>query len=282
MYGEYAEGYAFRIDACPPRDPQKKGIVESGVKYVKASFLPLRDFRDRDDAQRQLQEWVLGEAGNRIHGTTRQVPLTQFAETERSFLQPLPEHPPEICSWARPKVHRDGHVQYARCYYSVPFRFVGQQLWLRAADTTVRIYADQEIIATHPRLSQPGSFSTVPDHLLPEAEAWQTQDLQWCLQMAKGIGPHCYAVVHRFLADQQMTRLRTVQNLLRLREKYSPDRLEAACERALHFGNSRYRDIADMLKKGKDQEPLPGNSLAPDSTYTRGGRFLRDSKTLFH
>jgi transposase len=33
-YGECAEGYAFKIDACPPRDPQKKGIVESGVKYI--------------------------------------------------------------------------------------------------------------------------------------------------------------------------------------------------------------------------------------------------------
>lgn len=281
-YGEYAEGYAFRIDACPPRDPRKKGIVEAGVKYVKRSFLPLRDFRDRDNAQRQLQEWVLGEAGNRVHGTTRQVPLTQFANVEKSFLQPLPECPPEICAWTRPKVHRDGHVQYARSYYSVPFRFVGQQLWLRAADTTVRIYADQELIATHPRLFQPGSFATVPDHLPPEAEAWQSQDLQWCLQMAAGVGPHCHAVVHHFFADRQMARLRTVQNLLRLRERYSPERLEAACERALHFGNTRYREIVDILKNGKDQEPLPRNHSDPDSTYTRGGRFLRDSKILFH
>lgn len=41
-YAECAEGYGFRIDACPPHDPQKKGIVESGVKYLKANFLPTR------------------------------------------------------------------------------------------------------------------------------------------------------------------------------------------------------------------------------------------------
>ncbi len=49
-YGECADGYSFKIDACPPRDPQKKGIVESGVKYIKGSFLPLREFRDLAEA----------------------------------------------------------------------------------------------------------------------------------------------------------------------------------------------------------------------------------------
>ena len=33
-YTECAEGYGFKIEACPPRDPQKKGIAEAGVKYV--------------------------------------------------------------------------------------------------------------------------------------------------------------------------------------------------------------------------------------------------------
>ena len=33
-YAEAAEGYGFSIDPCPPRDPQKKGRVESGIKYV--------------------------------------------------------------------------------------------------------------------------------------------------------------------------------------------------------------------------------------------------------
>lgn len=256
--------------------------MESGVKYIKRSFLPLREFRHRDDAQHQLQEWVLGEAGNRIHGTTREVPLNRFAEVERPLLQPLPENPPEISEWARPNVYRDGHVQYNRCYSSVPFRFVDQQLWLRATYTTVRIYWEQALIATHPRLFQPGSFATVRDHLPPEAQAWQTQDIQWCLRVAEGAGPHCHAVVHQLFADRQLVYLRTVQNLLRLREKYSPQRLENACARAVHYGNARYKPIAEILKKGLDQEPLTPVDMQNDSTYTRGGRFLRDSRNLFH
>jgi transposase len=73
-YGEYAEGYKFIISACPPRDPQKKGRVESGVKYVKNSFVPLRTFRHLVDANEQLKAWLLEVAGNRIHGSTCNIP----------------------------------------------------------------------------------------------------------------------------------------------------------------------------------------------------------------
>jgi transposase len=52
-YAECAEGYGFKIDACPPADPAKKGIVEAGVKYVKRNFLPTRTFRDLADLNAQ-------------------------------------------------------------------------------------------------------------------------------------------------------------------------------------------------------------------------------------
>ena len=58
-YGDCAQGYGFIISACPPRDPQKKGRVESGVKYVKNAFVPLRTFRNLVDANQQLKAWIL-------------------------------------------------------------------------------------------------------------------------------------------------------------------------------------------------------------------------------
>jgi transposase len=78
-YAECAEGYGFKIDALPPREPQMKGRVESGIKYLKRNFMPLREFVDLHDTNRQLQEWVLNEAGNRKHGITAQKPLSLFA-----------------------------------------------------------------------------------------------------------------------------------------------------------------------------------------------------------
>ena len=91
-YAECAEGYNFKIDACPPQDPQKKGIVESGVKYVKGNFLPTRTFRDMDDLNVQARRWVMEEAGTRVHGTTRQQPLVLYA-LERPLLRRLAKLP---------------------------------------------------------------------------------------------------------------------------------------------------------------------------------------------
>lgn len=84
-YSELAEGYGFIISPCPPRDPKKKGRVESGVKYVKNNFVPLREFRTLVDANEQLTCWVLQTAGNRTHGTTHQKPLTIFADRKAPF-----------------------------------------------------------------------------------------------------------------------------------------------------------------------------------------------------
>jgi hypothetical protein len=58
-------------------------------------------------------------------------------------------------------------------------------------------------------------------------------------------------------------------------------RLEAACSRANHFGTPTYRAVKTILQKGLDaQAALPAfDALSP--TYTEGGRFLRDTRTLF-
>jgi hypothetical protein len=280
-YGEYAEGYGFKIDPCPPREPQKKGRVEAGVKYVKRSFLPLREFRHLREGNEQLLQWVLGPAGNRVHGTTHQRPLDLFARVEKPILRPLPDVPPELACWAKVKVHRDAHVQFLKALYSVPYQRVGQLLWLKATDTTVRLYADHQLVATHPRLTAAGQRSTVRDHMPPEAIAHLLRDPQWCKRQAERIGPACSALVERLFADRVLENLRAAQGVIRLGERYSPERLEAACQRALDFDNPRYRAVKTILERGLDQHTDP--QVAFDSlsdAYTGAGRFSRNTRDL--
>ncbi len=151
------------------------------MKYVKRSFLPLREFRHLADANRQLAEWVMGEAGNRNHGTTRDKPLTRFV-VEKPLLQALPDVPPVSATWATATVHRDTHVQFEACFYSVPFALSGQKLWLKATVGTVQRYRAHVLVATHPRLTRKGARSTVADHMPPEAQAWAMSDPQGFLK----------------------------------------------------------------------------------------------------
>lgn len=283
-YAELAEAYDFQIDACPPRDPKKKGRVESGVKYFKRGFLPGRDFRDFTDTNRQLESWVLGEAGNRIHGTTQERPLTRFAETERHELQPLPERAFEPAEWKRLLLHRDSHVRFEKCFYSAPFVWIDERLWVRATATMVQIFHRHELLASHPRCRRPGESSTVPDHLPPEAQAFLRMTPTWCRAQAEEIGPACQAVIDELFADRIVERLRAAQGVIGLCKTYGRERLESACRRALAFDNARYRTVKTILQKGLDQVALCEETFEHlADVYTGSGRFTRDvSELLAH
>jgi hypothetical protein len=278
-YAEAAEGYGFRIDPCPPADPQKKGIVESGVKYVKGNFLPTRSFRDLADLNAQARTWVMDEAGVRIHGTTREQPLERFA-LEKLLMRSLPAIAPDLGSWHAVSVHRDCHVQHERVLYSVPFPLVGKRLWLRATDSSVSIFQDYRLVASHPRGRKPGMRLTVTAHLPPEAQAFFLQDRAWCAKQAARVGPACVEFVSQLLADRIVERLRAAQALLRLRDRYGAQRLEAACTRALHHATIQYRSVKHILAGGHDALPLPAQGQTARA-YASAARFARDAQSLF-
>jgi len=277
-YAECAEGYGFRIDACPPHDPQKKGIVEAGVKYVKGNFLPTRTFRDLTDLNAQARRWVIEEAGVRIHGTTRVAPLALY-EIERALLQALPEIAPDLASWHRVSVHRDCHVQFERVLYSAPFALAGKVLWLRATDGAVALYEDFRHVATHPRGSRPGQRITVRDHLPPHAQAFFAHDRQWCLERAAGIGAACRDLIAHLLADRIVERLRAAQGVIALVKGHGAERVEAACARALAHDSPFYRTVKTILASGVDlQAPM---AIDTPAGYAGTPRFARDALSLF-
>ena len=281
-YGELALGYAFLIDPCPVEDPQKKGRVESGVKYVKNNFVPLREFHSLAHANEQLHAWIMSEAGNRIHGSTRERPLTLFAETEQGLLQALPAMAPECATWDKAKLHPNCHVQFDYCSYSAPFGLIGQTLWLEITPHALRLYRDHELVAIHPRLFKRGDKSTVNDHLPPDAQAYLMRNPQWCLAQAKGIGPACLALVEILFGNRVLDHLRAAQGVIRLSDQYGRRRLESACARALAFGAPQYRTVKQILGQGLDQQPDLIETVELEAPYRGAGRFSRDPADLLH
>ena len=281
-YGDLALGYSFVIDPCPVADPAKKGRVEAGVKYVKANFTPLREFHGLVQANAALQAWIMGEAGNRIHGTTRERPLKLFAQTEQAMLQPLPTIAPECPAWAKAKLHGNCHVQFDRCHYSAPYRLIHQTLWLEVAPSVLRIYREHDLVAVHPRLFKPGTRSTVDEHMPPDAQAYFMRDPQWCLAQAKALGASCLAVIESLFANRVLDHLRAAQGVLRLRDSFGAVRLEAACARALRFGSPSYRTVKQILKEGLDHQSDWVQSVELEAPYRGAGRFSRDPSDLLH
>jgi len=87
-------------------------------------------------------------------------------------------------------------------------------------------------------------------------------------------------VVDQLLAERPLERLRAVQAILRLEQSVGPARLEAACARALFYGDVRYRRIKDILNAALDRDPLPEPTPPPPGS-PRPFTFARTSSDFF-
>ena len=271
-YRELAEHYGFLIAPCRVRTPQHKGKVEQGgVHYVKRNFLGGREISTLTQANRDVRQWCLQTAGQRLHGTTRARPIERFEQVEQASLLALPAQSYDLGIWKQLKLHRDGYVVFEKSYYSAPFTHIGQQLRVRGGINQVRIYTqDYQLIATHDRAGQPGTRCTHPDHLPPEKRhGWQLTR-ETAQTEAAQVGPATLKVTEALLADTVIERLHTAGRLLRLRQRFGDRRLEAACQRALHFDDPAYKTIKRILEQSLDQQPLPAaDSSSPPPPATR-------------
>lgn len=256
-YRRMAQHYGFVISPNRPRTPEHKGKVESGIHYVKRNFLAGQQFSDIAKANEELREWVREVAGTRQHGTTGEAPLKLFNSREKNALKPLPLHPFTLCEVRLVKLHNDCHVVIDGSFYSAPWQWVGQTLEAYIGERIVELYRGVDLVATHRRAEGRGEWHTRQEHYPPHKAAFLERTPQRCRELAERIGPATQEVVEALLAERPVDRLRSVQALLRLEENVGKGRLEAACGRALHFGDGRYRRIKDILNANLDVEPLP-------------------------
>ena len=270
-YADLANHYNFQIDPCLPGTPEHKGKVESGVKYVKKNFMPLREFKDFTDANSQLQDWRENKARLRIHGTTRRQPKELFDKYEKDALRPLPRDRFEITTWKDLKVGQDIHVQCNYAYYSVPSELRGEQVMVRMTSTQIAIYHENQLVAVHlPAIK--GHRRTNYDHYPPDKRKFMKWDTDYCLKQAAKGGINTIKLIQKLLLEEPIRNLRSTQNILRKSEKYGFKKLESACATALFFNNCTYTAIKNILENDlhtSDIIPETKHNKQLDSSYAR-------------
>ena len=277
-YRRMAQHYGFVVSPTRPRTPQHKGKVENGVHYVQRNFMAGRDFLDLHTANEHLRTWVKERAGTREHGTTHKAPLFLFTAHEQSVLLALPKDPFTLREVKRVTVHPDCHVCIDKSYYSVSYRLVGQTLDAYVSERIVEIYQGTELVATHERSLHPGEWHTRLQHYPEHKAAYLERTPAYCRHAAARVGPATRQVVETLLGNRPLYQLRSVQAVLRLEERVGTERLEAACARALHFGDPSYRRVKAILNAALDREPLPGQTPeAPEQKHV----FARSGDEFF-
>ena len=276
---EYSQHRGFIADPARVRHPRDKPRVERGVPYVRERFFKGGKFTDLADMRSAATRWCLEVAGQRIHGTTRKRPLTVFREQERSALGKWDGEPYEMTDWRTAKVHPDHHVACQYALYSVPSAICppGQKVEVRLGSKLVRIYHRGRLIKVHPRKGR-GGRSTDPDDYPSELSAYTLRAPDRIKLSAASHGPAVAAYAERlFDGPLPWAKIRQGHKLIRLGERYSAERLDAACRRALSVDLIDVRRLERILVEALEQE-----TAQPELPPMPHGRFARPGSVFAH
>ena len=179
-----------------------------------------------------------------------------FETLDKPALKSLPHEPYVYAEWKKCRAGLDYHVDIGHHYYSVPHQLMRQELWARVTPRTVEVYHKGQRVAAHQRTSGNRQHSTIRDHM-PANHRFRTD---WTPErirtQAARVGPNVETFVEMVMRKRRHPEqgYRTCMGVLRLAKTFGPERLDAACERALHINSYTYQSLHSILKNGLDRQ----------------------------
>ena len=207
-----------------------------------------------------------------------------FRDEELPLLAPLPATPYELAEWKQATVQYNYHLSIDGMLFSVPYEYIKRKVDVRVTGTTIEIFYKQNRIASHRRLyGRKGQYSTITEHMPEDHQQYLEWNGDRFRRWAMQIGPCTGEVINSILTSQRVEQqsYRSCMGLLKMAEKYSPERLEAACKKALSYTASpSYKSIKNILVAGLDDQGSSDTSDKNTSTtnphaITRGADYYR-------
>lgn len=258
---QWALHYNLTLLATRVARPKDKAAVENHVKIAyQRLYAPLRDqqFYSLKDLNNAIASQLLAHNSKLMQ--KRDYSRDQrFVQEEKPKMRPLPDTPFELKHQVIAKVQRNYHITLGENHhhYSVPYQHIGKSVSVVYDTDIVEIYWQHTRIALHRRSFKKHDFTTVKEHMPDGHQKYHEQQgwtPQYFLNQAAYIGP----AVHQYLDEVLKSRAFTEQTynacrgILRLRDQYGAQRLEAACTRALKGSVFNYRTIQNILLNNHD------------------------------
>jgi transposase len=279
-YHDLAVHYGTAVLPTRKQKPRDKAKAEAGVQVVerwilarlrKLTFFSLEELNQEIH---RLLEGLNDRPFQKLEGSRRSL----FESLERSALLPLPERPYEFARWKKARVNIDYHIAVEGHFYSVPHTLVREQVDVRLTSGTVEVLHSGRRVAAHVRSHRRGGFTTEPGHR-PKAHQ---KHVEWTpsriIAWAEKTGSSTGELVRRILESRPHPEqgYRACLGLLRLGEKYTSERLETACDRALQLRAISYKSVKSILENGLDRAPLVEQrslDLPQDHENVRGSAY---------
>ena len=262
---ELADHYAVAVMPARPAHPRDKPKVEVAVQIVERWILArLRNRRFFSLVEVNAAIWELLVELNmrpfkKLPGCRREA----FETLDQPVLRPLPPQRMQLARLKRARVNIDYHVEFDHHYYSVPHRLVGTEVDVRATDLTVEVLAGGKRVAAHVYSALKGRHTTLSEHMPASHRAHREWTPAKLIAWGERIGVATAAVVRWQMDNRPHPEqgYRACLGLQRLAREYTPQRLEAACARALSIKSLTYRSVSSILKSGLDRQQPPAKPV---------------------
>lgn len=231
--------YLFASHFCLPgrEGAHEKPLVESLVGYARRNFLvPVPDVPSWEALNALLAGRCAAEDLRTVVGRDRTV--GELWQEERAYLLPVQRHAFPCCRTVAVRATRQALVTFERNRYSVPTRYAGERLLLRAYAWHVEISDGRTTVTRHPRLYGRDGEQLDPLHYLALLERKPGGfDLARPMQQWARTWPPIY---ERYLAALRQARpddaTREFVRILQLHARYEAELIASALDHALALG----------------------------------------------
>ncbi len=206
-----------------------------------------------------------------------------FENIYRPALKALPPTRYEFAEWKKARVNIDHHVEFDHHYYSVHYSLVQEETRVRATSQTVEIFLRGQRVASHPRSSLRGKYSTEPSHRPASHKLYAEWTPSRMISWGNSIGSAVGSLIERILKDKPHPEqgFRSALGIIRLADKYGDERLIRAAHKALLMNSPAYQTVKSMLKTGMEAVPLERTQTAPTQLSLVSNKNVR-GKGYYH
>lgn len=240
--------YGFSMRVCRKSDPESKGLVESGVKFVKYNFAKNRTFSSLEQWSADSDAWLIRTGNGKVHEETKKIPAEAF-KLEKLHLKPVISLTSlEPCTqMVTTTVRKNNTIRYKSSRYSLPIGTYSQyqNVTVKEEGDALLIYnPDGILITTHGLATSPGELIVNRDH--QRQKSVQIQQM-WDEVLEKlGNTPQALTYLQRIRKARGRYIRDQLQLMISVCPKYQPDILRQAVLACLECDSNSATDFRDF------------------------------------
>jgi len=261
-YASFGQHYQTTILPARSLKPKDKALVEGAVRIVYYRIYPVvtKELHEGLPALNQAIQSPL-QVHNQMQFQRREYSRDDLFETlDMPALGELPSQRYQLKQHKQLKGQKNCHIYLSedKHYYSFPYRYIGETLKVVYSLSEVEIYYNQQRISIHNRNLRKYGYSTKKEHMPSTHRFVSEWSPEKFTKWAQDIGPFCLKLIQIILKGKSHPEqtYRSCLGVLSLSKKVGKQRLDKACQRAIHYQVYNYVVVKRILDQGLDNEEL--------------------------